>query len=86
MDETAKRVLEESRTFRARLPELMKAYEGRWVVFRDGDVKADFDDEEAAYVAAVQRFGVRGGFVIARVAAETCDPVPVSAGRFFSTL
>jgi hypothetical protein len=86
MDETADRVLEESRRFRSRLPELIKQYEGRWVVFLDGDVKEDFDDEEAAYVAAVQKFGVRGGFVIARVAADTCDPAPVSTGRFFTTL
>jgi hypothetical protein len=86
MDEIATRVLEESRRFRAKLPELMKTYEGRWVVFRDGDVKDDFEDEEEAYVAAVNAFGVHGGFVIAHVAADTCEPVPVSAGLFFAKM
>ena len=83
MDETAKRVLEESRRFRACLPELMKTYEGRWIVFRDGNVIDDFDDEDAAYAAAITRFGTRGGFVIAPVASDACDPVPVSAALVF---
>ena len=86
MDETAQRVLDESRRFRKCLPELMKAYEGRWVVFRDGSVVAAFDDEDAAYVAAVQQFGVHGGFVVAPVAADTCEPTPVSAALIFSKL
>jgi hypothetical protein len=84
MDANAQKVLEESRRFRARLPELLKDYDGRWVVFLDGDVRDAFDDEEEAYVAAVTRFGVRGGFVIARVSADACDPVPVSAALFFA--
>ena len=33
MEEIAQRVLEESRRFRVRLPELVKMYDGRWVVF-----------------------------------------------------
>ena len=86
MDQNQQRVLEESRVFRKRLPELMTAYDGRWVVFLDGDVKDAFDDEESAYVAAVKKFGVRGGFVIARVAFDTCDPIPVSAGLVFAKL
>ena len=55
------------------------AVRARWVVFRDGSVVAAFDDEDAAYVAAVQQFGVHGGFVVAPVAADTCEPTPVSA-------
>lgn len=61
MGPSAQRVLEESREFRRRLSELVALYEGRWVVFRGGRVVSDYGGEEEAYVAAVQRFGVRGG-------------------------
>lgn len=84
MDANAQRVLEESKRFRARLPELLPRYSGRWVVFLEDEVRGVFDDEEDAYVAAVQEFGVRGGFVIARVAPDACDPVEVSAALFFT--
>ncbi len=83
MDANAQRVLEESRRFRTRLPELVQQYNGRWVVFLDGDVKGAFDDEEDAYAAAVTKFGVRGGFVIARVDPRVCEPVDVTAALFF---
>ena len=84
MNPTEQRVLEESRTFRQRLPELLKVYEGRWVVFRDGGVIDAFDDEETAYVAAVQRFGVHGGFVVAPVATDVCEPAPLTAALIFA--
>jgi hypothetical protein len=74
MSPTAERVLEESRRFRARLPELLKLYQGRWVVFREDAVVADFADEDAAYVDAVTRFGVRGGFVVAPVSLDALEP------------
>ncbi len=48
------------------------------------DVYAAFDDEDDAYVAAVAKFGVGGGFVIARVATSTLEPVAVSAALFFT--
>lgn len=86
MNVTAQRVLDESKRFRARLPELVPRYDGRWVVFLDGDVKDDFEGEEEAYVAAVRRFGVNGGFVIARVAADASEPIAISATLFFAKL
>ena len=84
MSQVERRIREESRKFRQRLPELIKRYEGRWVVFRDGDVVEAFDDEGAAYDAGVRRFGVDGGFVIAPVTADVCDPAPVSAALIFA--
>ncbi len=84
MNPTEQRILEESRKFRQRLPELLKTYEGRWVVFRDGGVVEAFDDEDTAYVAAVQRFGAHSGFVVAPVAADVCDPSPVTAALIFA--
>jgi hypothetical protein len=84
MDANAQRVLEESRRFRAALPELLPQYNGRWVVFRNGAVVDAFDDEDDAYVAAVDKFGVGGGFVIARVGVNALEPVAVSAALFFT--
>jgi hypothetical protein len=82
--DNAQRVLEESRRFRKRLQELLPQYEGRWVVFRDNEVQGAFDDEEQAYAAGVEKFGVRGGFAIARVEADADRPVPVTAALFFA--
>jgi hypothetical protein len=84
MDANAQRVLDEAKRFRALLPELLRKYDGRWVIFRDGDVAGDFDEEEQAFVAAVGTYGVRGGFVIALVTADALEPVPVSAALFFA--
>jgi hypothetical protein len=61
------RVLEEWQRFRAALPALLGRYGGRWVVFLYGRVEGDFDDIDAAYVAALERFGPEGGFVVSRV-------------------
>jgi hypothetical protein len=37
------------------------------VVYLNDAVQETHDDQEAAYVAGVRRFGVRGGFVIGYV-------------------
>jgi hypothetical protein len=76
-DEVHQRVLEESKRFRERLPELLAKYDGRWIIFLRDEVQGDFDDEEAAYTAAVRRFGVRGGFVIARVDEDADKPLVI---------
>lgn len=77
------RVLEEWRRFEARLPELTETLAGRWVVFRDDTVHGAYDDEEAAYVAAVETFGRNGGFVISRV--EPQETIPLTAAVMFGT-
>jgi hypothetical protein len=82
--DNAQKVLEESRKFRARIPELVPDYNGRWVVFLNNEVKYAFDDEEEAYVTAVNEFGVRGGFVVALVTEDAGAPVPISAALFFT--
>jgi hypothetical protein len=77
------KVREESRRFRAALPGLLDRYAGRWVVFVNGQVAEDCDDEEEAYAAGVRRFGVKGGFVIAQVTEDAGRTVPLSASIFF---
>jgi hypothetical protein len=81
MSEIERRVLEETERFRAALPELIKHHPGRWVVFRDGAVVSDHATEDEAYRAAVVRFGVQGGFVVAPVA--HVEPTPITAGVMF---
>lgn len=73
--EAARRVLEETKRFEAKLPELLPQLAGRWVVFRDGVVASDHPNENEAYRAAVQAFGPQGGFVVAEVKPVTATPV-----------
>lgn len=80
---TAERVRQEMRRFEASLPRLLPLYADRWVVFRDGEVVSVHDTEELAYLAGLQRFGRRGGHVIAKVA-EQCA-VPLSAAVTYLT-
>lgn len=83
MNPVAQQVLEESRRFQSALPRLLPLYRDKWVIFKDGEVRGSFDDDDDAYVAAVKRFGVHGGFVIAQVTEEASRPVPVTAGIYF---
>lgn len=62
------RVRVEWTRFRAALPVLeSKGYAGRWVVFKDGKVRAEADDEDAALTQGLQMFGPTGAQVVARV-------------------
>jgi hypothetical protein len=74
-------VLEETRCFRAAIPQLMQQYRGRWVVFRGGKMRGDYASADGAYCAALKIFGADGGFVVGQVA--EFGPTPVSAGIRF---
>jgi hypothetical protein len=76
------RVLQETLRFREALPELLKTHRGKWVVFRDGEVKSVHDTEEEAYTAGLAAFGRDGGQVIAPVVEQ--PPVPITAGVLFN--
>lgn len=78
----ADRVLEETRRFRAALPELLKEHPGKWVVFKDGAVHSIHDTEEEAYGAGLTAFGRDGGHVVAPVIQE--NAAPVTAGVLFN--
>ena len=60
-------VFAETMRFRSVLTSLLSRYEGRWVVFRDGEVASSHDTEEQAYIAGLDRFGPEGAHVIALV-------------------
>ncbi len=77
MTEVAQRVLEETKRFHRALPDLLPKYRGRWIVFLDGQFQSDHATEQEAFEAAVKRYGVKGGFVVAQVAEVT--PTPVTA-------
>ncbi len=67
MDSIEREVLAETHRFEAALPELLKDYRGRWVVFQGGALHSVHETEDQAYVAAVEHFGVTGGSVVAPV-------------------
>lgn len=82
VEQVEQQVLEQTKLFYASLPSLMTTHAGRWVVFRDGSVQSDHTTEAEAYLAAVERFGVNGGFVVACVQAAEA-PTPITAGVMF---
>ena len=82
MADVREKVLAEMELFKKALPDLLAEYEGKWVVFQDGRVVEAFDDEDEAYVAAVERFGVGSGFLLKQVVEDT-GPVPISGGVGF---
>ena len=77
----AEKVLEQTKLFRAALPNLIESNRGKWVVFMDGQVASIHDDETAAYAHAVETFGTHGGYVIAPVV--EANPTPVTAAVAF---
>jgi hypothetical protein len=81
MSETERRVLAETEKFESALPALLPKYGGRWVVFREGAVQADFNNEAEAYTFAMSRFGPDGGAVIAPVVVSS--PRPITAGVMY---
>ncbi len=82
MTNPADKVREETKRFRDALPSLMKSLAGRWVVFRDGKVVADFASESEAYESAIDEYGAEGGFVVACVV--VVDPEPINAHVLFA--
>jgi hypothetical protein len=67
---------EEQRAFDRQLPSLLEKHEGKFVLFKNGQVVEVFDDEGAAYEAGLDRFGIDTIFLIAKI--EESDPQPVS--------
>ena len=67
------------------LPGLLRDHAGQWVVFRDGVAQSFHVDFEHAHEAAVEAFGIHGGFVIAEVAPRNTRTLSRAAGRLFRT-
>jgi hypothetical protein len=63
----AERVLADTLLMRKMMPALMERIPGKWIVFRDGEVRSGHRSMEAAFAAAIKKYGVRGAFVISRV-------------------
>jgi hypothetical protein len=61
------RVFAEVRRFRSALPALLPIHEGKWVLFRDGQVQGLHATEDEAFVAAFDRFGTEADHIIAQV-------------------
>ena len=63
-------VVREYEAFKAKLPELMSRYRGKYVVVRGGEVQGVFDSLEEAYRYALEKFGINGQFIIQKVEEE----------------
>jgi DNA-binding protein Fis len=57
--------------FQVALPALIESpHRGRWVVFLNGRVESDHDNEDDAFEAAVAKHGLDKNFIIAQVATQ----------------
>ena len=66
-------VVREYEAFRAKLPELLAKYRGKYAVVRGGEVQGIFDSLEEAYRHALERFGIDGRFIIQRIEEERVE-------------
>lgn len=82
MTTPASRVHEEMGRFLKALPALLLKLRGKWVVFKDGEVKSIHTSEDEAFLAGREAFGSQGGHVIAEVA--EVHAVPVTAAVMFA--
>lgn len=80
-DPLMEKVRAESERFEKALPDLLATIPGRWVIYLEGEVRGDFATEDDAYAAALERYDIGAGFVIAPVIQPS--PVPVTAGYAF---
>jgi hypothetical protein len=81
-DEINDQVRAEMHRFRDALPRLLEEHRGKWVVFLDGVVRGVYADEDQAYAAGLETFGLDRVFVVAEVIEDT-GPHPVTEGIFF---
>ncbi len=64
MDIDLTRIRAELERFREAMPSLLNSrYRGRWVVFVDGNVVADFDNVDDAETYGYETYGLDGDFV-----------------------
>lgn len=63
----SERVLAETLKMEKMMPALLKRIPGMWIVFRDSRVQSRHRSIEAAFNAAIKRYGLHGAFVISRV-------------------
>ena len=81
MTEVYRAVLEESRRFRAALPNLLERHAGQWVVFSDGQVSSVHADADTAYREGMMRFGPDASYVVDQVVRQAA--VPLTAGVLY---
>ncbi len=77
MSHTFSAVLEETIRFHAAMPDLLQAYAGRWVVFREGRVSSTHATEDDAYTAGLLAYGRDETYIVDRV--ERKSAVPLTA-------
>lgn len=76
----AERVLADTLKMEKMMPALMERIPGKWIVFRDGEMRSWHRSIEAAFAAAIKKYGVHGAFVISRV--EPVKPKRITGAVF----
>jgi hypothetical protein len=74
--ENAMTLHDEQRAFEQQLDELLKEHRGQYVLFKGGQPVDFFSDNDSAYTAALDRFGIDATYLIARV--EKSEPMAIS--------
>ncbi len=69
---------DEQAAFDARLDELLKTHPGKYVLFKNGEPIAFFDDYPSAYATALRQFGLDAVFLIAPIVKPNPQPVSIS--------
>jgi len=73
------RVLTDTLIMEEMMPALMKRIPGKWIVFRDGKMRSWHRSIEAAFAAALKKYGLHGAFIISRV--EPVKPKIITGTR-----
>ena len=66
-------VVKEYEAFRAKLPELLAKYKGKYAVVKGGEVQGIFNSLEETYRHALERFGIDGRFIIQSIEEERVE-------------
>ena len=70
-------IADEKRAFEKTLPALLKKHKGQYVVFYNREQHGIYPDFDAAYVAALDEFGVNAEFLVSKIE-QPGPPQPVS--------
>ena len=68
-------IFQEEEALFAQKEALLRQYEGKYVLFRDGQVQSLHDTQEEAFTAGVRKYGRDGVFLARKVSGESLIPL-----------
>ncbi|MBW2700987.1 MAG: hypothetical protein JRF33_09225 [Deltaproteobacteria bacterium] len=75
------KIKEEQARFKEALPDLLEKIGDRWVIFKDGEVKADFNTEDEAIREASGQYDFEDTYLIIQV--TPIEATPLTAAVMF---